>query len=602
MAMTRGTWVALAIFLAVPGDVQAGVPVPERYALSMFHFNVQYVAGGLVGYPGYSGELRPEEVEDSIVVQSLAPVLELYAAHPSWGANIEMQGYLLDVLAARHPDTFELLRDLAISGQIEVVSFHYSDQLFIAYPQSDWERSQALTAATFEAHDVPLGTSVFCQEGQAGMAMADRMAERGYQTMVWPKNLWNTQHGDFAAAPLYRFGDVELVVGAQGASYDDGTLQIETTWTYFDDGELLATGDWNPYFPELFLIDAEALAEYEGNLSALEDEGYVITTVRDYADAIRDRVELADPPPLFDGTWQPGSTNGVAKWLGDRSLWLIGGPPSDRDNHVRSLGYLAHRELVAAEAAALLAELDVRAELDAAWRLLALAEVTDASGINPYRGEVEYGIAHASEVLRIARGVIERAKDTLGLDEASIDPEAGTMVASAGDPFAGEPAEAAAELTVTTADPTRETSTEWERIAEGHHRVRVHIGAGDPGANTPDVAVTFTGELVDELVTTLALADDAPYSFSRADFAFGQWGMALPLGLISLGPDRYLIKDTGFVHLVATVATASGDVTFSDQTQAADEGSTWVFHVFEGSADEAVALARHINSLRELVR
>lgn len=592
----------IAAVLLPSAVARAGTEV-ERYALSMFHFNVQYVAGGLVGYPGYSGELRPQEVEDSIVVQSLAPVLELYAAHPTWGANIEMQGYLLDVLATRHPDTFELLRDLAISGQIEVVSFHYSDQLFIGYPQIDWERSQALTAATFEAHDVPLGTSVFCQEGQAGMAMADRMAERGYQTMVWPKNLWNSQHGDFAAAPLYTFGDVELVVGAQGASYDDGMgLQIETTWTFFDDGELMATGDWNPYFPDLFITDPEAVAEYEASVQALEDQGYVIATVRDYAAAIRDRVTLADPPPLFDGTWQPGSTNGVAKWLGDRSLWFIGGGPADRDNHVRSLGYLAHRELVAAETAAQVAELDARAELDAAWRLLALAQVTDASGINPYRGEVEYGIAHSTEVLRIARGVIERAKESLGLDDADVDPHAGTMVASDGDPFVGEPSDAAAELTISTADPMRETSAEWEQIADGHHRVRVHIGPGDPRSAAYDVSVTFAGELVDEVITTLALADDEPYTFSRADFSFGSWNMALPIGLVSLGPDRYLIKDAGFVHLHAAVARESGDVTFSDQTQQLDEGSTWVFHVFEGSADEAVALAQRINSLRELVR
>ena len=56
------------------------------------------------------------------------------------------------------------------------------------------------------------------------------------------------------------------------------------------------------------------------------------------------------------------------------------------------------------------------------------------------------------------------------------------------------------------------------------------------------------------------------------------------------------------MHLHAAVARESGDVTFSDQTQQLDEGSTWVFHVFEGSAEEAVALAQRINSLRELVR
>lgn len=572
----------------------------------MFHFNVQYVAGGLLAFPAYSGELRPEEVEDQIIVESFAPVLEMYAAHPTWGANIELQGYLLDVLAARHPDTLALLRDLALSGQIEVVSFHYSDQLFIGYPQIDWERSQALTVATFAAYDIPLGRAVFCQEGQAGMGLAARMAERDYTTMVWPKNLWIAQHGDFpmsGAEPLYQFGEVRLVVGAQGVAYDDGDLQIETSWTFFDDGELLATNDWNPYFPELFVHDPAAVAEYEDGLMALEDDGWVISTVSDYADSIADRIALTPAPPLFDGTWQPGSTNGVAKWLGDRSLWFIGGLPADRDNHVRSLDYVAHRELVAAEAAAIVAGLDVRAELDAAWRMLALAEVTDASGINPYAGEVQYGLAHATEVLRIARGVIERAKQASGLVSVVIDPAAATMVEGSDDPFAGESVDAGpVDVVVTTEDPARTTGVTWERLAAGHHRVAIEFGPGDPDSLAPPVAVTFTGELVDELVTTIALVDDAPYTFFRADFTFNEFKLALPLGIVSLGPDLFVIKDTGHVHLAAGVQRESGDIGFRDETLQLDEGTTWVFHVFEGPADEAIALARRINSERQVVR
>src|SRR5688572_1044660 len=363
--MRHGWSIAVAVAIA-------GAPRPaaaERYALSMFHYNVQYVAGGLVGFPGWQGEMRPEEVEDRIVTESLHPVLELYAAHPTWGVDIELQGYLLDVLAARHPDTLELLRDLALSGQAEVVSFHYSDQLFIAYPEVDWLRSQALTAATFAAHDIPLGTSVFCQEGQSTAAMASHMRALGYTTMVWPKNLWIEQHGDFLPAPLYGFGDVSLVVGALGVLYEDGPTQIEAQWTFFDDGELLATGDWNPYFPEQFVIDQEALDAYEAELMAREAEGFIIATVQDYVAAVSAEVEPVAPPPLLDGTWQPGSTDGVAKWMGDRSLWAVGGGPHDRDNHVRTLGYVAHRELAAAETAAAVTRIDARAQLDAAWRL-----------------------------------------------------------------------------------------------------------------------------------------------------------------------------------------------------------------------------------------
>ena len=577
----------------------------ERYALGMFHFNVQYVAGGLVEFPGYLDEdLSPVEVEDRIVVESLAPVLELYSRHPGWGVDIEMQAYLLDVLAERHPAVLEMLRSLAKSGQIDVLSFHYSDQLFIAYPEEDWERSQALAQRTFERHDVPLAKSVFCQEGQSGMGMADRMAERGYEVMIWPKNLWIEQHGDFDAHPVYRFGDVSLVAGAKDVSYASGGVDIEVRWTFFDDGELLATNDNNPYFPDLFVHDPAAVAAYEQRVVDLEAQGFAITTVREYVEAVKDRVPVVDPPPLFDGTWQPGSTSAVAKWMGVRSLWNLGAEPADRDNHVRTLGSMAHRELVAAEAAATAAGLDERDRLDDAWRLLFLGQVTDATGINPYRGEVEYGIAHLTEVLRIARDVIEGSKSAADLPDARIDPLSGAVAAGSEQPFVGEPSDPLLEVVAEVEDPTRTVDTTWERVAPELHRVSVRFGAGDVDSRSWPVSVTFPGTLEDELVTTLALADDAPHTFRRSGFAFqgDSFHIALPLGLISLGSGLHLIKDTAHVHLAAEVRLDSGDVTFRDETLQLDEAVTWVFYLFEGSADDAASLARQINSARVLIR
>lgn len=226
----------------------------EKYALSMFHFNVQYVAGGLRGFfttPDPKLDLSAEEVEDRIVRESFEPVLDLVAKHPTWGADVELQGYMLDVLDARHPDVLEKLRSLGKSGQIEVVSFHYSDQLFMAHAPEDWRRSAALDRATFERLDVPLSGAVFCQEGQGGPGMAAAMKENGYDTLVFPKNLFSYQHGPGARAPLYKFGDVAMLT-YDGVSYDDGTHQIETTFWFVDDGELFATAGFDPYIAEKF--------------------------------------------------------------------------------------------------------------------------------------------------------------------------------------------------------------------------------------------------------------------------------------------------------------------------------------------------------------
>ena len=138
--------------------------------------------------------------------------------------------------------------------------------------------------------------------------------------------------------------------------------------------------------------------------------------------AAKGLVTAVDPPPLLDGTWQPDSTDGISRWLGGFGLWWV----DERDNDVRTLGAMAHRELVAAETIAKTNGIDAKTELDGAWRLLALGQVTDATGINPFRGEIEYGIAHFTEVLRIARDVIHRAKD--GSSSVTIDTEAGIPI------------------------------------------------------------------------------------------------------------------------------------------------------------------------------
>ncbi|NUQ76553.1 MAG: hypothetical protein HUU21_23685 [Polyangiaceae bacterium] len=589
--MKRRLGAAAAVFaLLCAGEARA----QEKYALAMFHFNVQYVAGGMVGYwavPNPGVDIEAPVIEDLIITESLQPVVDLFEKHPNWGVDIEMQGYMLDILAARHPALLDKMRGMAKSGQIDIVSFHYSDQLFIAYPQEDWERSQALAAATFAKHDVPLSKSVFCQEGQAGTALAPAMKERGYQTMVWPKNLWSYQHGDFEAQPLYRFGDVFMVAGSKDVHYQNGGVDIAVTWSFLDDGELLATGDLNPYFPDVFRHKPEEVAKYEAELLGLEAQGYVITTVNKYVEAVKDKVPLAEPPELLDGTWQPKSTDGVLRWLGGRGLW----GQNERDNDVRTLGAIAHRELLAAETIANAAGIDAEAALGSAWRLLFLGQVSDASGINPFRGEVEYGIGHFTEALRIARDVIGEAKAAMGSESVVIDPDAMTAAPGAALEESGVPIDPPLALVIDAAD--RQVSQAWEELGPGRRRVTISAGPGEE----PKVSVMFPGAGPD-FITTRALADNTPVLFSREDFAFEHFYLALPTGLISLGPNLFVIKDQAWAHVAAKITTANGDVTFVDETVPVQEPMSWVFYLIEGTAEEAVKEARAFNVKRRLAR
>lgn len=581
---------ALAISTSAPAAAQ------ERYALQLFHFNLQYVCGGTIGFTGDTKvpelDLDNDATEDRIITESFEPIVDLFEKHPTWGVDLEMQGYMLDVIAARHPALLDKMRVLANSGQIDINSFHYSDQLFIAYPEEDWERSQDLTAATFAKHDIVLSRSVFCQEGQAAPAMARRMAERGYRTMAWPKNLWSFQHGDEEAQPLYTFGDIVMLQAGRGLSYDDGTVTIDLTWTFFDDGELLATNDFNPYFTEFFFHDPAAVAAYEVELSDLEASGYVIATIDQYVDAVENLITPATAPPLLDGTWQPNSTNGVSRWLGRQGIWA----GQERDNHVRTTGAQAHRELVAAEAMASAAGIDRRAPLDAAWRMLFLGQVTDASGINPFRGEIQYGMAHLTESMRIAREVIREGKQTMALTSALIDPATGTVVEDDSDGFVGTAADAPLALAIEPGD--REVVETWERLGDGHWRVVLTFSAGE----IPRIGVRFDGTLEDELGLGLSLDDAAPSSVMRSAFTFDTFHFALPTGYIGLGKGRWVIKDMAAVHVAAEVQRDSADVLFVDETAQPDEPQRWVFHVLDATPEDAAATAIAINVNRKVVR
>jgi hypothetical protein len=596
LSWTARTVLATSAIVAVATTSTQSAEAQEKFALQLFHFNLQYVCGGTIGFTGDVKvpelDLDNDQTEDRIITESFEPIVDLFEKHPTWGVDLEMQGYMLDVIAARHPALLAKMRPLAASGQIDINSFHYSDQLFIAYPQEDWERSQDLTVATFAKHDIVLSKSVFCQEGQAAPAMAQQMADRGYRTMAWPKNLWSFQHGDNDAAPLYTFGDIVMVQAGKGVNYDDGTNTIDMTWTFFDDGELLATGDFNPYFTEFFLHDPAAVAEYENKLLDLEADGYVIATIDQYVDTVENLVTPVAPPPLLDGTWQPNSTNGVSRWLGRQGVWA----GQERDNHVRTVGAQAHRELVAAEAMAMAAGIEARAPLDAAWRLLFLGQVTDASGINPFRGEIQYGMAHMTESMRIARDVIREGKQAMGLSSASIDPASGSVGEGESDAFAGAPSEAPLKLVTDPGD--REVSETWELVGAGHWRVVLTFGAGEFAR----IAVTFPGELEDDLTLGLSLDDATPTTLSRSEFSFETFHFALPTGYIGLGGGRWVVKDMAAVHVAAEVKRDSADVLFIDETADPTETQRWVFHVLEATPEDAAASAIAVNAARRLVR
>ena len=92
----------------VQGALVPAQEEPEKFSLSMYHFNLQYVAGGLTGIiDNPDMEYNEEEIEDLIITESFTPILDVLLDHPTWGFDLEMQGYMLEVISVRHPNVLQ---------------------------------------------------------------------------------------------------------------------------------------------------------------------------------------------------------------------------------------------------------------------------------------------------------------------------------------------------------------------------------------------------------------------------------------------------------------------------------------------------------------
>ena len=218
----------------------------KKFALSMFHFNLQYVAGGLETVvdgeiQALCGELckgwTDEKMNDWIVTDTFEPVLDFYMKHPEWRVTFEMQSMMLEWIGERFPALLAKLQQATQAGKVEMVSFHHAAQLFVAFPRRDMERSVEVVRQVFDRYCIPLSGVVFNQEGQAGEGKHAFMADHGYAISVFPKNLYAYVREGEERWPYYRDRGVDVIIGPGSVDPASG---IELAWVFFDDGELLA--------------------------------------------------------------------------------------------------------------------------------------------------------------------------------------------------------------------------------------------------------------------------------------------------------------------------------------------------------------------------
>ncbi len=592
--MTRSSALICASFLTLAASAAHAGGGPDKYAVAVYHFNLQYVAGGLEAFwedvgepPAWEGlDITDEGVQDAIIVESFVPLLELYAAHPEWGGDFELQGLMVDVIAERHPDVLALMQELSDAGNVSFDSFHYSDELWTAQPVQAIQRSYRDTVEAFDRHGITHAQSFFTQEGQFAPGMAAVIPE-GSVAMI-PRNLFGLHYPDSERQPLYTLGDGRY---ATIGGHSWATDSVQVSWTFMDDGELLATGDIPPYLYPAFVHDPAEVAEYEQRLLDLEAEGYAIVSVEAAMDALLASGFAPEPlPPFIDGAWQPDDTANVGLWMGDGGGWA----DDEADGAVRAGYHRAFRDVRIAEL--IVGEDDPAVRLG--WTELALGGVSDSTGWNPYRTEVTYGLDHQAAAREAVATILAAQQLTL--------TGAGCPIGR----LSGDDGSAACAVAAADRRTEADAQDDLLTVLPGATTAEAAWFEDDAYPGATGVAVTFSGirlaadpERAIEIASTaesvriLSAGQSETLSDVPLELFDEEIPIAVPLagGLLHLGDDLWLVPDPQTTHLGARVHPDSGVVRFHDETAGLEDVETWELYFVEGE-DAARTLADRLTN------
>lgn len=578
-----------------------------RYALNVFHFNLQYVAGGLDGYLGVY-TISDEALQDAIIVESYAPLIALYESHPTWGASFEMQGLMVEVMAKRHPEILARTRTLVQRGQIDVMSYHWSDQLVTAYGHRDmrwsWDENQAI----FDATCLPRAPVHFLQEGQFGPGIQSFAGAKG-ELVILPRNLMKFFH-DPVPSGLWFDNRGYATITTDGQNQGG----IELAWTFVDDGEILATAGANPYLPDVFKANDKAVADYEAKLLAMESEDvpWVHVPVSHYVKVLKAKGVAKTPiePPILDGSWQPKGSDNMHLWMGGTGQE----PGEERDNLILRTNVALSQRIAAVEQLRRRVALDgaessLAPEFDAvlreAKRELLLAQVSDATGWRPVHTEVKYSLSHQTRAKELVDALARHALWHLGKREGAVH------VAVADGAFSEEPpavvhddvgtplAAAPAGLDGITAESTRPSTLTWTDHGE-FVQLEVTFPATEQvtyGTAAPPAVALVIPLATDEIAYSPATEHETILRVPFTGYAFNalpaELGLPLPNGLLEIAPSWTLVLDQRTIHLAALVATDR--VMFKDGTQPGHETAQWRLRFYPHGADDTLAAANALN-------
>ncbi len=582
---------------AAPVPAPANSPVPThasgKYAIGLFHFNFQYVAGDY-------------KIERRIITQSLYPVLQFFQKNPQYKSDIEMQGYAIEVLATEYPDIFSLLQHLVRRGQIELVVAHYSDQLFIGYPAEDLQRSIDLSDEILNKYGLQRSRVFFGQEFQWSPALASALKGK-YDVVVTSSDPNSWYNG--GKAPLVNVAYGADTINALICGGEKDLPALSWRIAFLDDGEEFNTKDYNSDF---YPVAAQEKVNIDKYRKLLQD-GYTFVTVSELVRRLKNDTAytIAQYPFIPEGTWHM-KVCGPFMWMGRQRSGV------ETDGITRAVSYQVRGEVMLAEALIAYASSQglnvtkLKEWLKQAWKHLLLSEVSDSSGWDPLLVEVQYTdneAANARQLLHMIMDELQKLLSARGAgwqvdtrtgavtplsDLPSASPVADALIstpaaalstAGAVAPFPGVPAELPIYFSINAEHYTVST----RRLTDSLYSMEVECTRPATGG----IEISFS-TAADGLQYAASCGEDIstviPTTYPN-DPAF-----ALANGFIYLNNGYSLIKDCTVEHLAATWRMHEKRLVFREELREGNNTMHMRFFLVKGSADSGLRFANRLNT------
>jgi hypothetical protein len=564
----------LLIFLAFFSLFTTDLSAKDKYAIGLFHFNLQYVAGDY-------------RIERRIIRESLYPALQFFNSNPQYKSDIEIQGYGIEVLALEHPDVFALLKKLVKRGQVELVIAHYSDQLFIGYPALDLQRSIALSDEMLAKYGLERSRVFFGQEFQYSPALATALKGK-YDVIATSSdpNSWYNEETQPLVNVSYGGDTINALIG--GGRKD--LAGMEWRIAFLDDGEEFNTKDYNSDFYRLPSQERENMDKYKKLLR----DGYRFVTITELVKRIKKEPGYAVPayPFVPEGTWHM-KVCGPFMWMGRQRSGV------ETDGITRALSYQARGEVQLAETLIEYAGRQgrdvagLKKLLQEAWKHLLLSEVSDSSGWDPWLVEVQYTDAEVDAARKMLKQILEQLwKMLAGTGSGwTVDTETGRVLK--------DEAETARELMDRDLAPAalpvnfsvRALSYSVRSGRVNDSLFRMDIECMRPADGVVEIAFATAPEGLEYSASCGEGARVVLPSSWKENPAF-----ALTNGFIYLNNGYSLIKDCTVEHLAATWKVRERQLVFREELKEGNSSMHMRFYVRTGPAEAGLRFANHLNT------